>query len=196
MEGDMKPRIFLAVILAAVTASALAGELYRWVDQSGKVHYSDVPTTEAVQPEQKRFADSPLPDAALPYETRRAREIFPVTLYVADNCKELCQRARDLLNKRGIPFTEKNLVSQEDAELFRKMSGGEYVPALVIGNNWLKGFLAEQWNGELDIAGYPKAAPYGFRPAAPPAARKPPAQPAPEQIPEPASEPETSLDSK
>lgn len=186
----MKPRFILTIILAVATDSALAGELYRWVDQSGKVHYSDVPSAEAAQPEQKKFADSPLPDAALPYETRRAREIFPVTLYVADNCKELCQRARDLLNKRGIPFTEKNLVTQEDADSFRKMSGVDSVPVLVVGSNWLKGFIAEQWHGELDIAGYPKAAPYGFRPAPPPpAAKKPAVQPAPEQIPEAAPEP-------
>lgn len=185
----MKPRCFLvslAAMLAATTATALAGELYRWVDQSGKVHYSDVPAAEAVQPVQKKFADSPLANADLPYETRRAREAFPVTLYVADNCKELCQRARDLLNKRGIPFTEKTLVTREDAAAFRKLSGVDSVPVLVVGSNWLKGFLAEQWNSELDIAGYPKAAPYGFRPApSPPAARKPDAQPAPESAPEP-----------
>ncbi|MBI5658290.1 MAG: glutaredoxin family protein [Nitrosomonadales bacterium] len=181
----MKSRFILAGILAAAVSNVPAGELYRWVDQSGKVHYGDVPAAEAVKPEQKKFADPATPDAALPYETRRAREAFPVTLYVADNCKEPCQRARDLLNKRGVPFTEKNLVSQEDVDFFRKMSGVETVPVLVVGKNWLKGFWAEQWNGELDIAGYPKTPPYGFQPAVPPPpARKPPAQPAPEPAPE------------
>lgn len=185
----MKSRFILAGILAAAVSNLPAGELYRWVDQSGKVHYGDVPAAEAVKPVQKKFSDSTTPDAALPYETRRAREAFPVTLYVADNCKELCLRARDLLNKRGIPFTEKNLVSQEDADSFRKMSGGELVPTLAVGNNWLKGFREEQWNGELDIAGYPKTPPYGFRPATPPPpTRKPPAQPVPEPAPPPGGE--------
>jgi hypothetical protein len=36
----------------------------------------------------------------------------------------------------------------------------------------LIGFEAGQWNSELDIAGYPKTAPYGSRPV-PPAAGKP-----------------------
>lgn len=189
----MRAHFILAGILATATAGALAGELYRWVDQSGKVHYGDVPEAEAAKPVQKKFSDSATPDDALPYETRRARETFPVTLYVADNCKEPCQHARDLLNQRGIPFTEKNLVTQEDVDAFRKMSGAEIAPTLSVGSNWLKGFLAEQWNSELDYAGYPKFAPYGFRPIAPPpVAKKPPAQPAPEKLPEPSSEPNLS----
>jgi glutaredoxin len=181
MEGNMKSRYILVAILATATVSALAGELYRWVDQSGKVHYGDVPDAVAAKPEQKKFSDSATPDDALPYETRRAKEIFPVTLYVADNCKEPCQRARDLLNQRGVPFTEKMLVTQEEVDAFRKMSGAETAPTLSVGRNWLKGFWVDQWNSELDYAGYPKAAPYGFRPAPPPtAAQKVPEQPAPE----------------
>lgn len=174
----MKSRYILAVILATATAGALAGELYRWVDPSGKVHYGDVPEAAVLKPEQKKFSDSSTPDDALPYETRRARETFPVTLYVGNNCKELCQQARDFLNRRGVPFTEKNLVTQEEVDAFRKMSGAEIAPTLSVGSNWLKGFWAEQWSSELDFAGYPKAAPYGFRPATPPAAaQKTPAQP-------------------
>lgn len=181
----MKSRYILAAILAVATGSALAGELYRWVDQSGKVHYGDVPEAEAEKPVQKKFPDSATPDDALPFETRRARETFPVTLYVADNCKEPCQRARDLLNQRGVPFTEKILVTQEEVDAFRQMSGSETAPTLSVGRNWLKGFWVDQWNSELDYAGYPKTAPYGFRPASPPtAAKKPGVQPAPELPPE------------
>ena len=196
MGEGMKSRYILTAILATATVSALAGELFRWVDQSGKVHYGDVPGAEAEKPLQKKFSDSATPDDALPFETRRAREIFPVTLYVADNCKELCQRARDLLNQRGIPYTEKNLTTQEEVDAFRKMSGAEIAPTLSVGSNWLKGFWAEQWNSELDYAGYPKSAPYGSRPVAPPPAKKPPAQPVQEKLPEPSPEPNPSPDTQ
>ncbi|MDO8292170.1 MAG: hypothetical protein Q7T29_04830, partial [Gallionella sp.] len=46
------------------------------------------------------------PAEDLPYETRRAQQNFPVTLYVAENCTEYCDQARELLIKRGIPFSE------------------------------------------------------------------------------------------
>lgn len=177
----MKPcftRVLLTTLLAATACGALAENLYRWVDEQGKTHYGNAPPLEALHPQQVKSPDATLPDAALPYETRRAKEAFPVTLYVADNCKDPCQRARDLLNSRGIPFAQKNVITQEDLDTFRTFSGGTFVPVLVIGNNQLKGFLAEQWNNELDIAGYPKAAPYGYRPIAPPQpAPLPPAQP-------------------
>ena len=189
----MKPYFILAGIMAAVLGSAQAGSLYRWVDQSGNVHYGNIPAMGAVQVEEVKISDAPaIDDADLPYETRRAKEAFPVTLYVADNCKEFCQHARDLLNQRGIPFTEKNLVSQEDIDTFKQISGGKMVPTIAVGKNWLNGFLAEQWNTELDIAGYPKTAPYGFRPAVPPPVANPsPEQPVPEKAPEPAPALET-----
>ena len=157
----MKPYFILAGMMTAVLGSAQAGSSYRWMDQSGKVHYGDVPAAGAAQVEEVKISDSPATDDAdLPYETRRAKENFPVMLYVADNCSELCQKARDFLNQRGIPFTEKNLKSQEDIDAFKQISGGETIPALAVGKNWLNGFLAGQWSSELDVAGYPKIPPY------------------------------------
>ena len=154
----MKLHVILAGMMLAMLGSAHAGSLYRWVDKSGNVHYGDMPAADAAQVEKKKVAsDSPEGDnAGLPYEMLRAKKNFPVTLYVADNCTDPCQKARDLLNKRSIPFTEKNLKNNEDLDAFRKMSGSDEVPALTVGKTWLKRFLAEQWNDELDIAGYPK----------------------------------------
>ena len=170
----MKHYFIMAGILAAMLGSAQAGSLYRWVDQSGNVHYGDMPAAGAAQIEEVKITDAPATDDAdLPYETRRVKEAFPVTLYVADNCREPCQEARDLLNQRGIPFTEKNLKSNEELDAFRKMSGGDDIPALTIGENWLRRFLAEQWNDELDIAGYPKIPPYRPQAATKPSADKP-----------------------
>lgn len=173
----MKLRVVLAGMMLAVLGGAHAGSLYRWVDKSGNVHYGDMPAADAAQVEKKKVAsDSPEGDnAGLPYETLRAKKNFPVTLYVADNCTDPCQKARDLLNKRGVPFAEKNLKSNEELDAFRKMSDSTEVPALTVGKSLLKGFLAEQWNSELDIAGYPKTSPYRAQ-AAPPAPSGKPAK--------------------
>ncbi len=161
----MRPYFVLAGIFLAALGTAQA-DTYRWLDQSGKVHYGDVPSEEAAQIEQKKFGVTPEPvDANLPYATRIARQNFPVTLYYASNCGDPCQQARDLLNKRGIPFTEKNLVTKEEVDAFKLKSGGNRVPTLNVGKSWIKNFEAGQWNSELDIAGYPKTAPY--RPQAP-----------------------------
>ena len=120
--------------------------------------------------EQLKLGKEPTPNEDLPYETQRAMQNFPVTLYTFPECGSVCQLARDLLTKRGIPFTDKSLVKQEDIDAFRKDSGDSKLPALTIGKTWLKGFLAEQWDNELDFAGYPKSVrSYRPRPATPPA---------------------------
>lgn len=150
----MRSRFLWAGLMALACGCVLADELYRWTDESGKVHYSDIPAT--ADAEKKKFSSSPADDdAGLSYETRRAKQNFPVTLYVAENCGDICQQARDFLRKRGIPFAEKNLKTQEDFDAFKQMSGSDGAPTLAVGKTWLKGFQARQWSGELEVAGYP-----------------------------------------
>ena len=156
----MKHIVFLLVCLAIMPSSVQANDLFRWVDKAGKVNYGDIPPAGATDIERIKFSSQPAQNEDLPYETRRAQENFPVTLYVGNGCGGACDMARSLLAKRGIPFSEKLLKYKEDFEAFQKLSGFEGVPALSVGKTFLRGFLAEQWNSELDIAGYPKTAPY------------------------------------
>lgn len=160
-------KIFLLLMSLLMLANVQAGELYRSIDSSGKVHYSDRPLAGTEDVQELKLGKKPPADASLPYETQRAMQNFPVTLYAFPECGSACQQARDLLIQRSIPFTEKSLVKQEDIDAFRKDSGDSQIPALTIGKTWHKGFLAEQWNKELDFAGYPKTAPYRPRPAIP-----------------------------
>ena len=156
----MKGAVLILAGLAAMSSSVQAGELYRWTDDTGKVYYGDAPPAGA-KFEIKKLPGDIIPSEYLPYETRRAQQNFPVTLYVAGDCGEPCNQARNLLSKRGIPFNEKLLKTKEDAEAFKQLSGIDgFVPALAVGRNFFKGFQAEQWHSELDLAGYPRSIPY------------------------------------
>ena len=107
--------------MSIVIHSAQAGELYRWTDAKGNVYYGDVPPADATQVEVMTYSAAPTPSEALSYEMRRAQQNFPVTLYVADNCGEYCSQARSLLSKRGIPFSEKMLITQEEIDAAAKL---------------------------------------------------------------------------
>src|SRR5512139_2586000 len=172
MTGNIMRKIALLLAGCFVLAAHAQG-LYRWVDSEGHVHYGDRPAPQASKVEKKKFSGQSdvSDDELLPYASRMARQNFPVTLYVADKCGDICVQARALLNKRGIPFTEKMLSTQADSDALMKASGGNAIPTLAVGRSFLQGFEAGQWNSELDIAGYPKTAPYGARPV-------PPSQPA------------------
>lgn len=166
--------VLLGTLLIAGTSSAEG--IYRWVDKSGAVHYGDRPADDAKQVVQKDFADQPVDDAGLSYEVRRAKAKYPVVLYLTSDCGKVCADARALLDKRGIPYTQKLLATSDDMESFRAQSGGEVVPTLSVGKSWVKGFQAAIWNNELDLAGYPKTAPYQ------PNAQEPPAFSAPQEM--------------
>jgi hypothetical protein len=157
------------LICVLMLANVQASELYRSIDKDGKVHYSDTPLEGSEDYERLKLVREPVQTENLPYETQRARQNFPVTLYTFPDCGAACQQARDFLSKRGIPYTEKSLGKKEELDAFRKDSGDSKMPAATVGRGWLKGFQAEQWNSELDIAGYPKKV-LTYRPA--------PAQPA------------------
>jgi len=163
----MKRIALLLVCLSAMTSGVQADQMFRWVDKDGKMNYGDTPPANSTDVERIKFSGQSTQNDDLPYETRRAQENFPVTLYVGSGCGETCEQARGLLNKRGIPFSEKVLKTKADVEAFKALSGIEGVPVLAVGKNYLRGFLAQQWQSELDIAGYPKTASYSQRIASP-----------------------------
>ena len=158
----MKRIILLLACLAIMPVQA--GELFRWLDKSGKVNYGDTPPMDAINVQNIKSSSGSSPNDDLPYETRIAQQNFPVTLYVGSICDEVCGQARSLLNRRGIPFSEKVLKTKQDIDAFKQLSGIEgFVPALQVGKTFIKGFLESQWNSELDIAGYAKTASYRQR---------------------------------
>ncbi|MBI3716096.1 MAG: glutaredoxin family protein, partial [Betaproteobacteria bacterium] len=155
--------------------------LYRWVDKDGVVHYTDTPPPDdAKKVERKNLSDGGSGDDQMPYAVKVAKERNPVTLYVTD-CPEGCAPARALLAKRGIPYTEKNpLTDAEVAKSLRALVGSLSVPTIVIGTTPIKGYEEASWQAALDGAGYPRTNPF-LRPPAPvkdPSAATPPA-PAP-----------------
>ena len=151
-----------ALLLALLCAGmAQAQTTYRWVDQDGKVHYGDrpPPPQAAREVQEKRF-NAPSADKQLSYALRLAMGNYPVTLYVSGDCDSACKLARDHLNKRGIPFSEKSVTTNEEIVALRQLQGGGEVavPVLQVGTKTVKGFQESGWDSLLDAAGYPKTA--------------------------------------
>ncbi|HEX6829572.1 MAG TPA: glutaredoxin family protein [Burkholderiales bacterium] len=172
----------LLIALALLALPAAAGSLYRWVDADGKVHYTDTPPPATAKDVKQQTAPGQAAEPTrLPYATQVAVKNFPVTLYATD-CGEACTKGRDLLRKRGIPFTDKDPQQPaEQQELSKLLSGQLEVPVLKVGSSVNRGFSEEQWHTVLDAAGYPKNA--GAPPPPPKAAPKAETKPAAEAAP-------------
>jgi glutaredoxin len=173
----MKTWAFLA--LMGFVLLARGAEMYRWVDEKGVTNYTPFPPPANIKEvEQKRFGANTIQTSETPYSVQLAVKNFPLTFYSTPDCGEPCKMARAHLEKRGVPFTEKNPskpASPEDFENFKKLTGGGMeVPLLQVGQlKTLKGYLAADWDGALNDAGYPSAAIPGARPAAPASASEP-----------------------
>lgn len=154
----MKTRCVLLLTLLCA-GMAQAQSLYRWVGPDGKVNYGDRPPPSAAKEMQERKYAAPAADKQLSFGLRQAVENFPAVVYVTAECDAPCKQARDYLNKRGVPFTEKTVATDaEIATLRERLGGGDLsVPVLQVGEKTRVGFLESAWAGLLDAAGYPKA---------------------------------------
>ncbi len=177
----------LATVLAVCAALAQAQQLYRWTDEKGAVHITDTPPPASAKNVQKPRASAAAPAAAQhPFELAQAMKDFPVTLYTAPNCEEPCARARDVLNRRGVPFREIQVGDKDSIQELVKLAGDKQVPVLLVGQSVQKGFQQEAFDSLLDAARYPRA---GLMPARNQAAPKPPAEAPKPEAEKPAEEP-------
>ncbi|MDH4094005.1 MAG: glutaredoxin family protein [Betaproteobacteria bacterium] len=174
----MRSLIFLTLLGTAIAASA---QLYRWTDENGRVHITDVPPPPSARNVQPLAASgAPAAGTGLPYALQLAVKNAPVTLYTAPDCPP-CGEARALLNARGLPFREISVVDEQQAEELKKTVGSLSVPSIRVGSSVQKGYEQGLYDALLDGAGYPRA---GLLPPrsqaepkpAPAAAPKPPAE--------------------
>ena len=157
----------LGLVLGLVSLSALAQGVYRIVGPDGRVSYSDQPPPTATARPAASGPASANSNPQLPFELRQVVSRYPVLLYTSSECAP-CNSGRNLLNARGIPYSEKTISTSEDAEALRRLSGQTSLPFLTIGSQQIRGYSDSEWTQFLDAAGYPKqsALPSGYRRAA------------------------------
>ena len=153
-------RVLIAFSLLAFALTA-AAQLYRWTDDSGKVHYTDTPPPANAKNVQKKGSARPggaeaAAAAQQPYALQQAAKNFPVTIYTSKNCGDPCTKGLDYLKKRGVPFTENVVAKQDGIDELVKLAGAPGVPVLLVGIAVQKGYEEQGWSEALDTAGYPK----------------------------------------
>ena len=206
MTHPTTPLAPLALLIAALCLPGLALAQYKVVQPDGSVIYTDRPPANsagrvtpmgpnrATPSTSPRGAGSPTSNkaaaealaAGLPTDLRAAVLRYPVTLYATTECAP-CDHARRMLQGRGVPFLEKRVNSEEDAQALERLLGARALPALMIGPQPLRGYVEADWGNYLDAAGYPRESqlPKGWKApqvsalAERAAAPTPPAAPAP-----------------
>jgi glutaredoxin len=146
----LKHLVLLLVCLINLNAQAVT--VTECVDQNGQRSFQDrcPPGTTKLN---ERQLTKP---AAKPAQSVAAiAEKYPVTLYATANC-DPCDLVRNLLQKRTIPFTEKDVTNDGALQNeLRERSGILTVPTVLIGDKTLRGYEKQELEATLNTAGYP-----------------------------------------
>lgn len=173
-QGTALLTLVCGVVVAAWAPSALAQGVFRVVGPDGKVTFTDRPPSAPTGP---AAANTPAansdtatttPNGTLPLTLRQAMARFPVVLHTGTDCNA-CDVGRKHLNAQGVPYTEKTVTTQADADALKQLSGAQTVPYLTIGKQGMKGYNETEWQRYLSAAGYPpkSALPPGYKNPAP-----------------------------
>lgn len=150
-------RTTILLLLFLVWLSPIeAGKLYKWVDRSGNVSYHDQlpPEGSGYRVEEKPISTGEKLKKKKNDPNAKAAEKFPVVLYIATKC-DSCDLARAYLDKRKVPYTEKNVEGDlKLQEELKKKVGALTVPTIIVGEKVMRGYLESLLEGELDAAGY------------------------------------------
>src|SRR4051794_301655 len=126
-----RTRTALVLAFAALSAGTAVAQ-YKVVGPDGKVTYTDrAPAdAEARVTALGARAASQAAEPELPFELRQVATKYPVTLYTTSGACEPCASARQMLRSRGIPYSERQVVTSEDSEALERLSGAREAPTL------------------------------------------------------------------
>ena len=150
--------IAACVLFSGAAVVSIAQPVFRIVGPDGKVIFSDKPpaVSNAKITPAAGATGVGLASSSLPFELRQVAQKYPVTLYTGENCSP-CQSARAMLITRGVPFSEKTVMTADDSQALLRLSGENSLPFATLGGQQLKGFSDAEWTQFLNAAGYPAA---------------------------------------
>jgi glutaredoxin len=168
----LKKKFALGVCaLSLMMTAPLAQAAYKWIGPDGKVTYSDLPPPsegKLLKAPAGIIVATPEPAGSLPYALKQSVNKYPVTLFSTAECAG-CKLAREVLAKRGIPYTEKSIATAADIEQMKKLGFAEAtLPSILVGKEKAVGFEAAAYDRLFDAAGYPRTSilPSTYKPGA------------------------------
>jgi len=150
--GPMTRILIFATSVLLLAATAQAQNLYKWVDQDGNVTYQDTP------PPGEDSTATPFAEDAEVAAEAKANEgnlpDIPVTLYSVPTC-DACDLVRNLLEKYGVPYEEKDASNDVDVQSdLKELAGQLSVPVLTVGDAVISGYTSSGITSELANAGF------------------------------------------
>ncbi len=147
----MNKVLYVLILLLPITVGA---EIYKTVDENGRIIFTDKPTAKAEQVEVDTDANTAdgLSDSAYSkandIKSKKPTKQESVVMYATSWCG-VCKNARSYMQSNGIKFKEFDIEANDTAHSKYKKLGGKGVPLITVGNNKMSGFSASRLESML-----------------------------------------------
>lgn len=125
-------RFGLLSLLMFIGNQCLSAEIYKWVDEKGKTHYSD-----------KQPAAVQVVKVDPDINVMDSTEVKSVTMYATSWCG-YCRKARQFFKKEGIAFTEYDIEKDSSAKRRYDAFGGQGIPIIFVDETRINGFSEDK----------------------------------------------------
>ncbi len=151
----MKKYLLFFILLSFCLCNTAMADYYKWVDENGNTQITDYPP-----PQDKPSKDvqihkyEPEDSANLQNEddqksTNKNKSKKEIVLYTKNDCVD-CDKAREYLTSKNIPFIEYNIDKDKKAAIQRKaFDDSEDVPFAIINKRQVFGFSASVYDKVL-----------------------------------------------
>ncbi|MEW8506965.1 MAG: glutaredoxin domain-containing protein [Candidatus Thiodiazotropha sp.] len=133
----------IGCLLLIGVIGAYADAIYKWRDESGKIHFGDrPPVTEESTPVtvKPNVYQAPAIERNAEPGTGQNR----VVMYSTKWCG-YCNKARAYFKRNAIPFSEYDVETSQKGKRDYKKLGGRGVPIILVGKRRLNGFSEESF---------------------------------------------------
>ncbi|MFW2440205.1 MAG: glutaredoxin domain-containing protein [Arenicellales bacterium] len=125
----------LILVLSAIISSAASAQVYRYVDENGRVVYSSVKPTGIEKADKVRIRHSSVSSPALTGEAA-AKD---VVIYTTTWCG-YCKRAKSYFEEQGIAYNEYDIEKDPQGKRDYARMRGSGVPIILVGDQRMDGF--------------------------------------------------------
>lgn len=128
----------VVLILALLAQPALAGEISKWKDASGRVHYGDTPPAD-VAAERLSVKPNVYESQTDEHRSEPASPQKKVVMYSTVRCG-YCRQARAYFKANGIAFTDYDVETSAKGQRDYRRMGARGVPVILVGDQRMDGF--------------------------------------------------------
>lgn len=135
----MTKHILLFILLLLFFCTTAQAELYKWEDENGNIQITDYPPPPKSGKKVQVYDYDSMQEEQETSKDVSSKE-SDVVLYTKDSCKD-CDKAREFLKSKNIPFKEYNMDRDQEAVKKRKsIDNSEDVPFAIIKRSQVYGF--------------------------------------------------------